>query len=91
MALGTARKPRCASCQRTYDRDRQRDPRRAAYLDPVYRSIPIVGLCPCGARAETRDHDKPLSKGGTNDAANIVLLCRSCNSRKHDKFDEFPR
>ncbi len=29
-----------------------------------------------------RDHIMPLKLGGTNDAANLQLLCRSCNSRK---------
>lgn len=35
--------------------------------------------------AETIDHVKPLSKGGTNDATNLVPACFSCNSKKGNK------
>jgi len=31
-----------------------------------------------------RDHYVPLSTGGTNEIANIVLACLPCNSKKHD-------
>lgn len=31
----------------------------------------------------TGDHITPLARGGTNDPANIQILCRPCNSRKH--------
>lgn len=30
-----------------------------------------------------RDHYVALSKGGTNDAKNLVPACKSCNSKKH--------
>lgn len=30
----------------------------------------------------TRDHVVPLSRGGTNDWANVVTACSSCNTRK---------
>lgn len=89
-ALGTARRPRCGVCQRAYDHARNMRPERAAYRDPVYLSIPIVGQCQkpgCTDPAETRDHRQPLSKGGTNDPANIRLLCRFHNSQKHDSFE----
>ncbi len=33
----------------------------------------------------TIDHIKPLSKGGTDDVANLRFLCRSCNSTKGDR------
>jgi hypothetical protein len=34
------------------------------------------------------DHHKPLSKGNGLSLLNAVLLCRSCNSSKHDKMPE---
>ncbi len=33
----------------------------------------------------TIDHVKPISKGGTNDPSNLVLSCRSCNSKKGNR------
>lgn len=38
----------------------------------------------------TLDHLVPLSKGGTHSAANVVVCCRSCNSRKGNReFSQF--
>ena len=34
------------------------------------------------------DHNKPLSKGFKLDLTNAVLLCKSCNSKKHTKMPE---
>lgn len=42
----------------------------------------------CGkAGPLTRDHKVPLVLGGTDDIANIVPACRSCNSRKGTRTD----
>lgn len=44
----------------------------------------------CGATATSSgthlhlDHLTPRSKGGQDVATNLVLACRSCNSRRHD-------
>lgn len=40
----------------------------------------------CGSEgADTRDHLRPLSGGGTDDISNIVPACRSCNSSKGNR------
>jgi 5-methylcytosine-specific restriction endonuclease McrA len=36
----------------------------------------------------TLDHHLPLSKGHGLSLSNAVLLCKSCNSRKHDRLPE---
>jgi 5-methylcytosine-specific restriction endonuclease McrA len=56
-------------------------------------SLDIPGDLPMADEAEraawagyaTIDHLTPQSRGGTHDLANLVLCCRSCNSRKKTK------
>ena len=38
--------------------------------------------------ALTRDHLIPLSRGGTNDWANVVTACSPCNTRKGNRLPE---
>lgn len=40
----------------------------------------------CGVEATEQDHVKPLSKGGRHLPANIRPICRSCNSRKGNRW-----
>lgn len=40
----------------------------------------------CGIAADTWDHVKPLNKGGLHAIVNLRPACRSCNSRKRDRW-----
>lgn len=42
----------------------------------------------CPAPFETIDHVVPLTKGGANEASNVVPACKSCNSAKQDDLWE---
>ena len=46
--------------------------------------------CGRGDRPLVREHVTPVSAGGTNDIANIVPACQSCNARKLDRLDFQP-
>lgn len=52
-----------------------------AYADVMTRD---GGMCRyCGRQdATTVDHVRPRCQGGSDDADNLVMACRSCNSRK---------
>ena len=42
----------------------------------------------CGGRGRLGiDHIVPLSRGGSNFAFNVRILCASCNSKKHNRLD----
>ncbi len=36
----------------------------------------------CGREGHEVDHLIPIARGGTDDPANLVAACRSCNARK---------
>lgn len=80
--------PRCIECEKVYQSFRNRRPERAVYRDPAYRATVLYGPCAhCGSWDDpTKDHIVPVSRGGRNDAANLQVLCRPCNSRKHDRL-----
>ena len=40
----------------------------------------------CADRAENLDHVIPRSRGGTHTWENVVAACRSCNSKKGNRF-----
>jgi 5-methylcytosine-specific restriction endonuclease McrA len=40
----------------------------------------------CGQEANTVDHVIPISKGGTDEASNMVAACIKCNSGKRDRM-----
>ena len=44
----------------------------------------------CRATSDlTGDHVLPVSLGGLSTRANCVVLCRSCNSRKHNRVTHY--
>src|SRR4249920_1346650 len=81
------RNARCRQCARARDAYFNAAPQRLAYRDPAYRAIPLVGKCAeCGSTRDlTRDHITSLAGGGGNEATNIRILCRRCNSSKGRK------
>lgn len=41
----------------------------------------------CGTNEKlTIDHIKPVSKGGNDELDNLTILCKSCNSKKSNKY-----
>lgn len=66
--------------QRGYDNDWLRTVRAAI------RAQPWCSWC-LAVDDLTGDHIVPKSKGGSNDASNVRVLCRSCNSRRGNGSD----
>ncbi|WP_363326415.1 HNH endonuclease signature motif containing protein [Haloactinopolyspora sp.] len=77
---------RCGSCRRqrhtaAYGGDWRRARAALAGIDRCAR---------CGERGSpanplTADHVVPVARGGTDDASNLQVLCRRCNSSKADR------
>ena len=66
----------------------------AGNIDHLYLKILFKlqkGLCfycdnpLSGPKNKAIEHLTPVSKGGTNNWINLVLACKSCNSKKHNK------
>lgn len=77
-AVATADAKRQLTAQRRVEYGRQR---AALALAMIEAGKPY--LCTCGEAADlTIDHIIPLSRGGTDDLANLRFLCAPCNSRK---------
>lgn len=52
--------------------------------DELFEFMPECVLCG-ETETLTMDHVVPVSKGGRAEPGNVVILCKSCNSKKHDK------
>ena len=52
------------------------------------RRVLSIGCCVVCSTTEqlTIDHKKPVSRGGTNHINNLQCMCRSCNSRKSNRY-----
>jgi 5-methylcytosine-specific restriction endonuclease McrA len=63
---------------------------------PYRREVPLTrravldrdrhGCAYCGSRADTIDHVRPRSRGGTHVWTNVVAACARCNHRKGDRL-----
>lgn len=62
--------------------------------DPIPEDVKLVvwardgGACiRCGSKESLHfDHVIPVSKGGSNEAVNVQILCQTCNLKKSDKI-----
>ena len=82
----------CPSCHREtkicFDRPERTDTNRETISSAVRREVwrRDEGKCvKCGSRSNLEyDHIIPVSRGGSNTARNIELLCKACNRAKSD-------
>ena len=74
-----------------WERGRQARKRQATIVefskeDLQLRLSMFPGCWMCGGAKESVDHVKPLSKGGAHILANLRPACKSCNSRKRNRW-----
>jgi 5-methylcytosine-specific restriction endonuclease McrA len=57
----------------------------SAVVRKLFASATVCAYCaePMSPRVKTMDHVIPKSRGGAHSITNVVVCCRSCNSRKH--------
>ena len=78
-ASARRRATRGTTSQRGYGTEHQRLARVAIAAHP-YCTM-------CGSTRDlVADHVIPLSRGGTSTPDNLQVLCRTCNTRKHNQF-----
>lgn len=74
-------------------RNRERKPKKMSRIDRLrMRTKGHCGYCGVFVPKDesTRDHIIPKAKGGETNAANLLLACRDCNSRKgHMDVEDF--
>lgn len=61
---------------------------RAQWLEKLEQHGNQCAYCKSPYRTLTKDHDVPLSRGGSNDISNILPACYRCNSSKGKKTGE---
>jgi len=72
---------------RRYARERNAEGSHTLKEWQVLKKIFNYKCVVCGEEKPlTKDHIKPLSKGGSDYIENIQPLCRNCNSKKNNKF-----
>lgn len=73
-----------------------KEPSKRSKRKPLRNSEVIAAMSKSGGRCVACnttedlqvDHIMPVSRGGTNDIANLQMLCRDCNASKRDKTME---
>lgn len=82
----TAKMTMEAATRKWYGRRWIRDEKRLAiYLRDGLRCAYCGATLESGASCLSLDHITPRSKGGSNDATNLVTACKMCNSVRGDR------
>lgn len=84
----------CPNCHKLtkirFNKEKQPDTNRQTISSEVRREVwrRDEGKCvKCGSRIDLEyDHIVPVSRGGSNTARNIELLCEACNRAKGDSI-----